>query len=365
MYIFLLVILLLALYVLLFLQRPMFGRIPSGERLERIKRSVQYRNGAFQNISATPQLTEGANYFSILYKFLFKTKERMRPLEDIPSVKTDLNHLPLHEDILVWFGHSSYYMQVNGKRILVDPVLSGSASPLPGGTRAFPGTDHYKPVNIPAIDILFITHDHWDHLDHKTMIALQPKIKKIICPLGVGEHLEYWGFDKKIISEKDWGESVEPVDGFNITLTPARHFAGRTFKRNVSLWTSYVLQTPSLKIFIGGDSGYDTHFEAIGKQYGPFDLAILENGQYDKSWRYIHLLPEEFLLAAKDLGAKKILPVHSAKFKLGNHAWDEPLKKVTENNITAGLELITPMIGEPVYIKKETQQFSNWWENVK
>ncbi|RYY63260.1 MAG: MBL fold metallo-hydrolase, partial [Chitinophagaceae bacterium] len=126
-----------------------------------------------------------------------------------------------------------------------------------------------------------------------------------------------------------------------------------------------VLQTPSLKLFLGGDSGYDKHFAEIGRQYGPFDLAILENGQYDKSWRYIHLLPEEFLTAAKDLNAKKILPVHSSKFGLGNHSWDEPLKKLAENNAGIGINIITPMIGEPVYINDPAQHFNKWWENVK
>ncbi|MBC7937753.1 MAG: MBL fold metallo-hydrolase [Rhizobacter sp.] len=361
----LLILLMIVLTVMLSIQQAQFGRYPSGERLQRIKRSVHYKEGAFQNESFTPQLTEGASYFGVLNEFLFKKNERKRPLEALPSIKTDLHHLPLNENILVWFGHSSYYMQVDGKRILVDPVLSGSASPLPGGTKAFVGADIFKPSDIPAIDILFISHDHWDHLDYRTIKELKPKIKNVICGLGVGEHFEYWGYDKKIIHEKDWNESVDLPDGFKVTLTPARHFSGRSFKRNPSLWTSFVLQTPAHKIFIGGDSGYDTHFAEIGNQHGPFDLAILENGQYDKSWRYIHLLPEEFLVAAGELKAKKILPVHSAKFSLGNHPWDEPLIKVIQNNLTAHLNIITPMIGEPVYINDATQQFSNWWEGVK
>ena len=365
MQLFLLLILLIVAAILIFMQQPMFGRLPKRERLEKIKRSVHYKDGAFQNLSSTPQLTEGASYFGVLAEFLFKQKERRRPQEALPSVKTDLHQLPLTKNILVWFGHSSYYMQVDGKRILVDPVLSGSASPLPGGTKAFPGSDIYKPTDIPAIDILFISHDHWDHLDYDTVRQLRPKIKLVVCGLGVGEHFEYWGYDKNIIIEKDWYDSFEAADGCKITVTPARHFSGRTLKRNPSLWVSYVLQTPAHTIFIGGDSGYDTHFAEIGNKYGPFDLAVLENGQYDKSWRYIHLLPEEFLVAAKELKAKKILPVHSAKFGLGNHPWDEPLQKVTQNNLSAGLNILTPMIGEPVEIDNETQQFSHWWEKVK
>ena len=362
MYLLLFIILLVVLIVLLFVQQPMFGRLPSGERLERIKRSVHYKGGAFQNLHHTPALTEGASYAGVLREFLFTGTKNRKPLKELPAVKTDLHHLPFHENILVWFGHSSYYMQLDGKRILVDPVLSGSASPLPGGTKAFPGSDIYKPKDIPAIDILFISHDHWDHLDYKTIKELQPKIKTVVCALGVGEHFEYWGYNKNIIHENDWNDSVELGDGFTATLTPARHFSGRSFKRNPTLWTSFVLQTPKHRIFLGGDSGYDTHFKTIGDQYGPFDLAVLENGQYDKSWRYIHTLPEEFLGAAKELNAKKILPVHSAKFGLSNHAWDEPLRKLVENNQSVHLNILTPMIGEPVYIDKDAQQFSQWWE---
>lgn len=365
MYIFLLLLVFAILFVIAFMRLPMFGKLPAGERLEIIKRSPNYRNGAFQNIHFTPQLTEGASYMSVLSEFLFGKKQRMRPLENLPSVKTNLQHLPPDSNVLVWFGHSSYYLQVDGKRMLADPVFSGSASPLPGGTKAFLGTDIYKVSDIPEIDILFISHDHWDHLDYKTILELRPKIKQVICGLGVGAHLEYWGYDKNIIHEHDWNQTVEPYEGFKVTLVPARHFSGRTFKRNTSLWTSFVLQTPSLKIFIGGDSGYDTHFAETGNKYGPFDLAIIENGQYDKSWRYIHLLPEEFLTASKDLDAKKIFPVHSSKFGLANHSWDEPLKKVVANNTAAQLNIITPMIGEAVQLGDDEQVFSKWWEAVQ
>ncbi|RYY44129.1 MAG: MBL fold metallo-hydrolase [Chitinophagaceae bacterium] len=348
-----------------FFRQRQFGRLPRGERLSNIRKSVNYRNGSFQNQHHTPQLSEGASYTAVLAEFLFKKKARTRPLEPLPTIKTDLHQLAARENVLIWFGHSSYFIQVDGKKILVDPVFSGAASPLPMGTRAFAGSDIYKAADIPQIDYLFISHDHWDHLDYKTMLQLRSKISNVICPLGVGEHLERWGFNPASIIEKDWYDQFPLAAGFEVTVTPARHFGGRTLKRNSSLWASYVLKTPSLKIFIGGDSGYDTHFAEIGKQHGPFDLAILENGQYDKSWRYIHLLPEEFLAAAKDLRARKILPVHSSKFSLGNHAWDEPLSLVSENNKAEKLQVITPMIGELVHIASETQQFTRWWEGVK
>ena len=184
-------------------------------------------------------------------------------------------------------------MQLDGKKVLVDPVFSGSASPLPFGTKAFAGTDPYTTADMPEIDYLFITHDHWDHLDYETICALQPKIKQIICPLGVGAHLTYWGFVQEFIHEINWNEDLFLGTGFNVHSIPARHFSGRDYKRNGTLWSSFILKTPSHKIFIGGDSGYDTHFKEAGDQFGPFDLVILENGQYDKKWKYIHMQPAE------------------------------------------------------------------------
>jgi L-ascorbate metabolism protein UlaG (beta-lactamase superfamily) len=359
-----LVIVLLALPLLIFLRLPKFGRLPSGERLLKIKASSNFRNGAFQNQSVTPDLTEGATYFSVLKKFLFEKKERTKPVDKIPSLKTDLLNLDISKDVLVWFGHSSYFMQVDGKRILVDPVLSGSASPVSFSTKAFKGTDVYKVEDIPVIDFLFISHDHWDHMDYETLLKLKPKIKKVICGLGTGEHLEYWGYSTNSIIEKDWNEEIILDEGFVVNTVPARHFSGRGLKRNQSLWTSFVLQTPAMKIFIGGDSGYDKHFEEIGKTFSPFDLVILENGQYDKSWKYIHMMPEQVLKAARELNAKKLLAVHSSKFAIANHAWDEPLSRITELNKNFGIPLITPMIGEEVDLKDDSQVFTEWWKGI-
>jgi L-ascorbate metabolism protein UlaG (beta-lactamase superfamily) len=349
---------------LIFLRLPKFGKLPSGERLLKIEASSNFKNGAFQNQSITPDLTEGASYFSVLKKFLFEKKKRAKPVDKIPSLKTNLLNLDINKDVLVWFGHSSYFMQVDGKRILVDPVLSGGASPVSFSTKAFKGTDVYTTDDIPVIDYLFISHDHWDHMDYETLLKLKPKIKTIICGLGTGEHLEYWGYSKNSIIERDWNEEIILDDGFVVNTVPARHFSGRGLKRNQSLWTSFVLQTPGMKIFIGGDSGYDKHFAAIGKTFGPFDLVILENGQYDKSWKYIHMMPEEVLKAAKELNAKKLLAVHSSKFAIANHAWDEPLSRITELNKNFDIPLITPMIGEEVDLKDDSQVFTEWWKGI-
>ncbi|MCP9763250.1 MBL fold metallo-hydrolase [Lacihabitans soyangensis] len=348
-----------------FLRMAVFGRMPSGARLKRIKKSPNYRDGAFQNQSFTPDLTEGATYYTVMKEFALGDKKRQQPEASLPSHKTDLKTLSPNENVLVWFGHSSYFIQVDGKKILIDPVLSGNASPLSFTTKAFTGTDRYSVDDFPEIDYLFISHDHYDHLDYKTIVKLKSKVKTVITALGTGEHLEYWGYNPKIIIEKDWYDNVDLGNGFNVTLTPGRHFSGRMFKRNQALWTSFVLKTPSQNLFLGGDSGYDKHFAEIGEKFGPFDLAILENGQYNKSWKHIHLMPHEILQAAKDLNTKRLFPVHSSKFALANHAWDEPLNKIVENNKKENLNLVTPMIGEKVDLNNSEQTFTEWWKSVK
>jgi L-ascorbate metabolism protein UlaG (beta-lactamase superfamily) len=355
------IIFILFLVVVVFTSQPKFGKLPSGERLKRIKNSPNYKKKAFQNINHTPSLAEGETFPGVLRKWMFSDKSKIKPGIIVPSVKTDLHEMDINRNVLVWFGHSSYYFQLEGKRVLVDPVLHGSASPLPNGTKACAGADIYKVEDIPSIDFLFITHDHWDHLDYKTVTGLKTKIGKIVCPLGAGAHLEHWGFGTNSFIEMDWNEFNDLGNGFSAFSTPARHFSGRSFWRNKSIWTSYVFQAPHHKIFIGGDSGYDSHFAEIGKKFGPFDLAVLENGQYHESWKYIHMMPEEVIKAATELGAKNLLPVHSGKFSLSLHDWDEPLSRITAAP-HFGLNIVTPMIGEILDFDNPTQKFSNWWE---
>jgi L-ascorbate metabolism protein UlaG (beta-lactamase superfamily) len=356
-------VLVFILAVIIFMQQPKFGKIPAGERLSHIKNSPNYREGKFQNLNHTPDLTEGTSYFKVMKEFFFDKNKRATPSSVLPSKKTDLYKLNPDKDILVWFGHSSYFMQADGKKILVDPVLSGSASPIRFTTKSFKGTDVYTTDDIPAIDYLFLSHDHWDHLDHDSIIQLKPKIGKVICGLGVAEHLEQWGYDSAIIIEKDWNEEIVLDKGFVVHTLPARHFSGRGFKRNQSLWMSYALTTPHRKIYIGGDSGYDTHFATIGNMYGPFDLAILECGQYNKNWKYIHMMPEEVVMAAQDLKAKMILAVHNSKFLLGQHAWDEPITRVVKESKQKNVNIVHPMIGEEVDLGNPAT-FTAWWENI-
>ncbi len=315
------------------------------------------------NQSFTPTLTEGASMTKVMIDFLFRKGKGTRPSTLIPGTRNDIKNLPGGQ-WLVWFGHSSYFMKIDGVNYLVDPVFSGNASPIPGSTKSFKGADLYHADDMPSIDYLVITHDHYDHLDHKTVKQLRSKVSKVVCGLGVGAHLERWGYSSDQITELDWNTSYTPQIDVTFNALPARHFSGRAFKRNTTLWLSFLLQTKTMKIYIGGDSGYDDHFVKIGEQFGPIDLAILENGQYNEAWKAIHFLPGENLQAALDLKANRVMPVHSSKFDLALHDWDEPLKEMVRLNKHIGLELVTPMIGQLVDLDDRQHKYHHWWENV-
>ena len=354
-----------ALGIGLYIQQPKFGTLPQGPRLERIQSSPNYADGQFQNLVPTPQFSEGNSTTSVWWYFLFAKKERLIPTGSIPTVKTDLKTLDKSKDVVVWFGHSSYFMQLGGKRILIDPVFSAYAAPVSFANKAFPGANQYPAEDMPEIDYLLISHDHWDHLDYPTITALKPKVKNVICGLGVGSYFEDWGFDPELIQEADWFTAFEFEDAFTIHVLPARHFSGRLFSRNKTLWIGFALVTPERRVFYSGDGGYGPHFKQIGEMLNGFDLVIMENGQYDKNWPYIHLRPEEVALAAEELKAKALLPGHAGKFAIANHPWDESFERITQASQTKRYRLLTPMIGEPVELENLPQSFSRWWEEVE
>lgn len=356
-----LVVVALGIYV--FMQQAQFGQEPQGKRLERIQQSPYYKDGAFQNLSPTPALAEGVSYWDII-KAQFQTIPNKEPLQTIPSIKTDLKNLSNDSTQIIWFGHSSYLIHTNGKNILVDPVFSGNASPVSFFGKNYDGSNVYSVDDMPEIDILLITHDHYDHLDYPTVTALKSKVKKVVTSLGTGQHFEYWGFNPDNIIELEWWQNTQPLEGFEITSTPARHFSGRKFTRNLALWSSYVLKTPTEQLYLGGDSGYDSHFKQIGEKFGSFDLAILECGQYNYYWKYIHMMPEEVTQAAKDLNTKVLMPVHWSKFTLALHPWKEPIERVTKSAKELGLPFTNPRIGEPVIINGSLLQ-NPWWKDVE
>ena len=248
--------------------------------------------------------------------------------------------------------------------MLVDPVLSGNASPFSGIGKAFKGSDVYSVEDFPQLDVLLITHDHSAHLDYKTVLKLMPGVKRINTALGVGSHLEYWGIESKKITELDWWEIVNINSEIKLSAAPSRHFSGRLFKRAKTLWASFVLEIYDQKIYLGGDSGYGKHFKMIGEKYSGFDLAILDSGQYGKGWPLIHMIPEETVQAGRDLNASVVLPVHWSKFVLSVHPWNEPIKRFVRAAEQAEFKTVTPMIGQPLWYQ-ESAAIPAWWEYEK
>jgi L-ascorbate metabolism protein UlaG (beta-lactamase superfamily) len=342
-----------------------FGEDPKGLDLEKIQASPYYVEGRFANMEDTPMFTDGSSPLGAFMDMVFTSVERTAPATALPAVKTDLKALPPNKDLVVWLGHSAYYIQLGGHRILIDPVFSAYASPLSFVNKAFKGTTIYSASDFPEIDYLLITHDHWDHLDYNSTLALKPYVKKVICGLGVGSHFRYWGYSETAVQEADWNTSLHVAGKLSIHVLTARHGSGRSFTRNPTLWAAFALQSPERKLFISGDGGYGKHFAKIGRRFGGFDLVILDSGQYNDKWRYIHMNPQEAAQAAEDLQAEALLPAHMGRFSLAKHSWDEPFIRIDEISRNKPYRLLTPIIGEVVDLNDPNQTFSRWWEGIK
>jgi L-ascorbate metabolism protein UlaG (beta-lactamase superfamily) len=348
------------------LNQDKFGAVPTGARLERVKASGNYRDGKFQNLIPTSISTrdeKGTGFFGDLKLVIFPDP-RIKPSVPLPSVKnTDLKNLP--DGSLVWFGHSAFLIKLKGQTFLFDPTLSKSASPVSFTTKAFLGATGYKVEDLPKIDYLFISHDHWDHVDYPTLMALKKDSPKIIAPLGVGAHFEKWGFEENSIIEGDWWDVLEFEGDLKITFIPARHFSGRGLKWYQSLWTGFLIEYDDQRIFYSGDGGYLPQYKDFGEKLGPVDLALIECGQYDPGWKQIHMTPEESVQSALDMKARAAMPVHSGKFTISHHAWDDPFIRFKAAAEKTDLKLVSPMIGEIARLGDlANQNFQTWWVGV-
>lgn len=342
-----------------------FGAFPEAARLARVEASPNYSDGEFRNPEPIPTSTSNKSGVVMrLLRGITAEKDRPRPEAPIPSVKTSIACLDRYEDLVIWLGHSSFYIQLAGHAILIDPVFSNNAAPVPFANEAFPGANVYTPDDMPGIDVLLITHDHWDHLDYPTVMKLKGKVAKIVCPLGVGAHFERWGFDPSAIIELDWNESLNLKNDLRIHALPARHYSGRTLTRNKSLWAAYALTSANRKIYVSGDSGYGSHFKEAGEAFCGFDLAVLDSGQYNEAWRYVHMMPEDAAQAAADLNARALLPAHAGKFSIARHSWDDPFIRLVEATKNSPFPLLTPKIGEPFRFDAGKQFFEHWWKEI-
>lgn len=335
------------------------GKNPEGEELARLDTLPNFKNGGFENLAERSDSTVKRNKFLLL---LHNRSKITRPSLGLPWVKTDLKTLTAPAPTVVWFGHSSLLIKTGQGNILIDPIFSNHAGPVPGLVKAFQGTTNYHAKDMPPIDVLIISHDHYDHLDYHTLKKLKDQIKMAVVPMGVGADLVYWGFDPKRIIELNWNQSVTLPGGLQIIATPAQHRSNRTYsKANKTLWASYVIQAGNYKLFYGGDSGYGPLYKQIGQQYGPFDLALLECGQYSPNWPWAHLWFGQAAQAAVDLHASLLQPIHWAKFEAADHAWNEPIKKLLPAAEKLGVQVNVPRIGEP-YTLGDPPRRMVWWD---
>lgn len=341
-----------------------FGTKPSEKDMERFSSSKQFNKNTkvFQNRNPVSILNseEKIDYWKLL-KMMFNNDNDNLPEEKLAEIKPDLNKFLKNDGELksIWLGHSTFLLNMNGNIILIDPVFSNYAAPVNLMIKRFQDPI-LKLEELPEIDYIVISHDHYDHLDMKSIKYFRNLKSKFIAPLGVGAHLEGWGISRSRISEKDWWE-VEDFAGIKFIATPAQHFSGRGISdKNHTLWASWVIQTKNHNVYFSGDSGYDTHFKDIGDRYGPFDVAFMESGQYNEMWKPVHLTPDKFVQAFKEVKAKKYFPIHWGMFKLSTHSWYEPIIKLYELSKKENFQLLAPKIGQVLNIKNP-EPIETWW----
>lgn len=323
--------------------------------------SPQFRDGRFHNVvpRAERSLVDGARVWA---DFLFNKPADTRPDRVLPTQTVTLEALLAAPDHSVWrLGHSSLLFKLNHKFWLTDPVFSERSSPVPWyGPQRF-GAPPITVDELPPLEGVILSHNHYDHLDHATIMALQGRVKHFLAPLGVGATLIEWGVPTSKVQEFDWWEGTT-LAGVRFVATPAQHFSGRgLFDANRSLWSSWVITGQDFKLFFSGDSGYFDGFKEIGQRYGPFDVAFIEAGSYDTRWEYVHMLPEQVVQAFADLNGKWLFPIHNGTFDLAMHAWDDPMERITHLAAANSLSLSTPMMGERTNLLAPTPG-SSWWQ---
>jgi L-ascorbate metabolism protein UlaG (beta-lactamase superfamily) len=325
------------------------------------QRSPHYRDGVFVNLEPASFNIDAEEQRNILMQ-LISGRSLGRPAADIPLITPEPQAFDAAAGriAVTWFGHATALLEIDGYRVLTDPVWSERCSP---SDVVGPGRMHPPPVSLeslPALDAIVVSHDHYDHLDIDTIIGLaRSQWAPFVVPLGVGSHLREWGIPEERIIELDWNERTQ-IDELTLVCTPARHFSGRFLSRNTTLWASWAIIGPAHRAFFGGDTGYTTSFTEIGSEHGPFDVTLMPVGAYNKSWPDIHMNPEDAVQAHLDVHGGLLVPIHWCTFRLAPHPWAEPIERVLIAAETAGVNVAVPKPGGRVD-PTGTTEVEPWW----
>lgn len=351
--------------VFLFLNfAPAFGDSSRGELKTRIENSSNFIDGKFRNlVSTSMSFKKGEDYTS---GYIVDPKIGKRPKKLLPSIKYNKSDFEKNDgNSITWFGHSTILLKLDNKIIIVDPVFN-NASPFSTilGPAPFKYDNKITAEDLPnKIDVVLITHDHYDHLDYKTIKEIHTNVEKFLVPLGNKAHLLKWGVPTNKIEEFDWYNNLS-FENIDFTFTPSRHFSGRAIRdRFATLWGGWIIKSRNNNLFISGDSGYFNEFKKIGEKYGPFDIVFIENGAYNPRWENIHLFPEQGVQTCLDALAKIAFPIHWGKFNLSFHSWVDPIERFAKEAENRNLDIATPLIGQTFMIGEDIPNES-WWRDL-
>jgi L-ascorbate metabolism protein UlaG (beta-lactamase superfamily) len=342
-----------------------FGAKVTEENIKEYSSSSNWKNGIFVNLEETGMSIPLKKTPKLIYKQFIekkgKTPKKPLSIHDFDIQKFNENDSDFK---FIWYGHSVLLLKVSGLTILIDPMFGPNAAPIsPFPVKRFSENTLDLIDDLPNIDIVLLTHDHYDHLDYQSIQKLIPKVKHYYTAIGVGRHLLKWGINREQITEFDWWDN-KIIDSLNITFTPTRHFSGRGLKdRAKSLWGGWALKSETKNIWFSGDGGYGNHFKEVGDKLGPFDFGFMECGQYNENWHQIHMFPKESIQAAIDAKVNSIMPVHWGAFSLAQHSWKEPVEEFIKESNNKNLHYIVPSKGEIIDLNK-VYDTKFWWRTI-